>query len=1795
MKQVPFLLLAVAIIAAGCNKNAVKLSFTNAKEEVPVLGNLLFRFSEPIATDSMLNRWDSTEYIRFNPAIRGRFRWETKDQLVFSPSGPLLPATTYEATFSEKLLLAKTAFKSLEGTGEVAFHTPALNLDGQFFTWVKEEGSASPVPVVELQFNYPVKAADLEKGLEVMVDEKPVQLAYETLNASPVVRGKIKGLKAEDRDFKIIVKMKSGLVPEGGKNGLDADKEFEGLLTSPFVLAINEVTTEHDGSSGTVYIRSNQQITGEELAPLIAIDPVVKYSVEKSDNGLVITSQGFSVENSYNITLKKGLRGQLGGVLKEPYETAVTFGELEPSLSFANKKAVYLGAAGQRNIELRITNVAKVKLVVSKVFENNLLAANNYGYYPKESAGEEDDYYYDEGSSDLVLGEVLYETEIETRSLPKYGAGRLLHFNPDDKIPGFKGVYHIMVRSTEDYWVRESRFISLSDIGLIAKSGGGKMLVFASSIQSASPISGVGVQVYGSNNQLIGNGSTNNEGVAEIELQGYNAFSGFKPSMVVARSGDDFNYLPFHNTGVNTSKYPVGGKRINSTGLDVFVAPERDLYRPGETIRFAAIVRDVNRKSPGALPVKMKMLMPSGKELTQIRKNLDAEGLTGAEIPLAQTAITGTYTLEIYNGNDVLISSYNFKVEEFVPDRIKVTAKLGAETLRPGAATQLNIDAVNYFGPPAAGRNYEAEVQVKQKPFRPAGFSSFDFSLANGLRFFDNVLRQGKTDASGKAAETFLIPETYRGMGLLQARVFATVFDENGRPVSRNASAEIITQEVMLGMGNTGNNYFALNQVAQFPLIALTPKERVTGARAQVTVIKHEYRTVLQKSGGYFRYESQQEEKQLLQKEVNIQGTSTTFSYIPKEPGEYEIRLALPGNNTYVSNQFFSYGSWGSNIGDFEVNTDGQVEIALDKESYNTGDHVKALFKAPFDGKMLVTLENSGVLSHQWVEVKNRAASADFVMGNEHLPNVYITATLFKPHTVGNNLPLTAAHGIAVVGVKDDGKRLAVSIKSASASRSQTTQRVTVKAASGSMVCLAAVDNGILAVTNFRTPDPYDWYFSKRALGVEAWDLYPLLFPELRKSMSSTGGDGDLSMDMRQNPFAVKRFKPVSYWSGWKKSSGGEVGFDIQIPAFSGQVRLMAIGVNGDKFGAAEATMQVADPLVLSTSMPRFITPGDTVLAGVTISNTTAKAVTVITKVQLQGSLSMGAGTSVETSIGANAEGRVEFPFYAGNMPGQGKITVTASGAGETFKEVIDISVRPPSTLQRRTGSGVMNGGEKRVVTLPVQDMMAQSLSYNLVAGRSPVLQLGTPLRYLVNYPFGCTEQTVSLAFPQLYFTDLSKQFEEGNALRGAANTNIQLAIQKLKMRQLYNGGVTFWDGEGTESWWLTAYAAHFLIEARKAGYAPDPSLLETMLQYLAGKLRKRDLVDYYFNGNQQKRIAPKEVAYSLYVLALAGRPAVPSMNYYKANQKDLALDSRYVLAAAYALAGDKKGYREMLPAAFAGEEAVSSGGGSLYSVLRDEALALNVLLEVDPSNAQVPVMAQHVVQKLNQQQYFSTQEAAFGLLALGKMARQAGKSTATAVINVNGKKAGTMSGETLKLSSKQLGGTNITIDASGAGKLYYWWEANGISLTGQFVQEDNYLKVRRQLLDRNGKMLTGNTFRQNDLAVVKISLEKSFAGRLDNIVITDLLPGGWEIENARIKDMPGMDWIKDETTPLSRDVRDDRIHLFTNMGTNKQVFYYTVRAVTPGTYNIGPLSADAMYNGEYHSYNGKGIIKVIR
>ncbi|HVF96561.1 MAG TPA: MG2 domain-containing protein, partial [Flavisolibacter sp.] len=766
--------LVVAIFLSACNRNHITLNYTDARGEVPQLGNLTFRFNKALHPDSLLNQWDSGEYISFDPAIPGRFRWNGPEELVFSPSQPLLPATTYKAKF-EGDLFEHSVYDEVKGDA-VSFHTAPLKVEDAQLTWLKtSDGAGVAQPQISLRFNYPVKAEDVKDKLIVEMDGSKTDYTLTTSGTASAIGVRLNSLNAEDKAYDAMLTLASGIKPVKGNNGTAETITQALTIPSPHVLSVSNLEAEHTGTEGVVHLNTNQQVSIENIGDYISFEPAVQFTVESSATGLLLRSDKFNAENSYSLQLKKGLRGALGGTLKEDYFGAVGFGQLESAIKFTNNKAVYLSRRGSGNIEVQVTATPRLKVIISKIYESNLLTAVARGYEPREEntepeyasyEGEEEGY----GSyMDAVSGDVIYSKEIDARSLPKSGSGRLLNLAQfEDRLPDARGIYHVMIRSSEDYWVRDSRFISFSDIGLIAKQGTGKLTVFANTIQSAEAMKEVTINVYGKNNQLLGTGATNGDGVAEITIPS-KSYSGYAPAMIIAKTAGDFTYLPFNTTRVNTSRFEVGGKRLNATGLDAFVYAERDIYRPGEKLNYAVVVREKGWKPAADLPVKIKFLLPNGKELKTFRKGLNEQGATDGSMEISAAAITGSYTMEVYSSNDVLLATQNFMIEEFVPDRIKITAKLDKPFLRPSDVTTLAINAVNFFGPPAANRNFETEIQVKQKQFNAKGYNDYDFSLANQQSFSDKVVKEGTTDAGGNASIQFDVPAMYANTGLLSA------------------------------------------------------------------------------------------------------------------------------------------------------------------------------------------------------------------------------------------------------------------------------------------------------------------------------------------------------------------------------------------------------------------------------------------------------------------------------------------------------------------------------------------------------------------------------------------------------------------------------------------------------------------------------------------------------------------------------------------------------------------------------------------------------------------------------------------------------------------------------------------------------------------------------------------------------------------------------------------------------------------------------------------------------------------
>ncbi len=1781
----------------------LNIKSTNFKDVIDRTQNLNFIFNEDVMPDSLTSVWDTIPYVVFNPKVPGMYKWKSRYELVFSPNQAFAPSTDFEITPGKALLELVPKHYKL-GDEVTTCHTPYLALDEVNAYWKKSVNQVDKAAVgAKLLFNSEIEPKALKDKLSVTVNGK--KHAFEIMNMSPnsSVEIEVQNIDLGAEQSEIIFAITEGFSIEGSNWVNKESMEKKVTLESPTRMKITDVKADHDGTEGRIDVSVSQQIIGDNIKTLVTLDPDVKFEVETHASGFTLVSDAFDAVKTYDIKISKNIKGIFGGRIFEEYKENITFGKLEPSIKFVAEKATYLSNKAFKNVGLKIVNVPEVKVKVTKVFQQNIQQFlrnrkddSYYREYDQESGRREyHNYYYYQTEK---YGELVFEADYKTEDLDRLGKVRLLNLDFEDKIAGYDGVYVVEVRDKEKHFLTDSKIISYSDIGLIVKQSGKQIHVFANSISEAKPISNAIISFVSESNQEFHNVQTNGQGAAVYNLE---EDSPFDATMITATKGSDFNYVILNKTTVNASRFDVGGRHFNSANYECFIYGDRDLYRPGETVNISTIVRNLEWGVPAEIPVVIKMLLPNGKEYKTIRKTLNKQGACETNIQIPASMVTGTYAVEVYTGNDILLNSKPISVEEFMPDRIKVEVKTDKEEYMVGDSIKVEGLALNLFGPPAPDRDYEVELSLNRAYFGSPDFENYTFNLESQKRFGRNIT-EGKTEKDGTFTADFGLPLEYANMGVLKGKCFATVFDESGRPVNRIAPFKVITQDKFIGIGSFGY-YLSTRNNIEMPLVALDKDgEVLNDVEVMVQIIRYKWRTVLESaSRGRYRYKSQKEEIVEESKNIILSGADNTFSYQPDFSGRYEIRVSLPDSKSYVTRSFRAY-RWGDTQStSFEVNQEGKIDIAFDKAAYEVGEQAKVLFKTPFNGRLLVTVEREEVMQYAYLETNNKAAEMTLPVSEEFLPNVFISATLVRP-TKKLNVPLTVAHGYAPLKAKKSSNELPITIEAAKKSRSKTKQLIKVKTAPNAELAIAVVDEGILQIKDYKTPDPYAFFYQKRALKVSSHDIYPYLFPEMVAGEMLTGGDG-MDMGKRVNPITNKRVKLISNWSGIiQADASGTAEYEIDIPQFSGDLRVMAVAYKDAAFASADENMKVADPVVISTGLPRFLSPGDTITVPVTMSNTTKTNADGQVALKVEGPLSIIGEASATTSLAANSENRQIFKLVADKSVGPAKISVGVDALNETFSEVIDISVRPPASLQKISGAGSIQAGNS--VNLDTDNSyVPESIDGQLIVSASPLVEFSDDLRYLVRYPHGCVEQTISKAFPQMYFAELVKsipmkqsaRISKGNNARNP-NYNVQQAIKKLQSMQLSSGGLSYWQGGASESWWGSVFAAHFLYEAKQADFEVSDAVLEDLITYLRKKLNKKETFNYYYNNGTERtyrKVARKEIPYSLYVLSLAGKPVIPMMNYYKSNLEELSLDGRYLVAAAYAMAGDKSKFAQVLPTTFANEKSEKEFGGSFSSPIRDRAIALNALLASDPNHPQVGTLGKHLVTDYKKEEYLSTQERVFTFLAFGKIAKAAAAGNITASITAGGQEVAQFNGTDVNLKYSDFAAGKVAIDVQGSGNLYYYWNLEGLTSDGSFVEEDSYLKIRKTFYDRFGREIKKMDFRQNDLIVVKLSLISTGSNNVENVVVTDILPAGFEVENPRIGELPEMEWIKDASKPQHQDFRDDRVHLFTTATDDNKDFYYMVRAVTPGSFIMGPASADAMYNGEYHSYNGGGMVKV--
>ena len=1818
MRNIRYLLLLCATITllTTCSKSGVQvLSFTPAGE-VEDFTTFQIDFNEPLAPDDKIGEWLEEKFVEFEPALSGKSKWLNPNTLIFSPDKGLKPGQDYTAHITDKVLFGNGKSSNFE---TYTFHSPYFDALGAEFFWTQIPRSDFKVTVTaNLTFNYEVDPAQLGDYLEIEKGGKVIS-DYRIVTSAPsnVIAIDFGKQQQTEKEQNFVLRVKKGLKSVESTGAMTEARKFTISLAPLTRLAITSVSSGYNGKKGWIEVFTTQAVDDKVLNKYIKLDPRKKFITTTTPNSFRIEGK-FAAGSEIKLLIKKGLPGMFGGKLPEDYTQTVALADLNPKLNFADKKGQYLMRGGMENLLVEAINVERADVRIYEVYENNLLfylyqtgsnyytdrccGANNSTAYNRGSFYEEDyyedDYYYGGYSNVGDYGKLIYEDSVifphDKNRLNQFTVNMSQHLDQR-----FKGIYVVELRDYTDYWRRDSKFFSVSDLGLIVKRSRNELLVFVNSIASTEPVAGVEVNLISSNNQTLLSGTTDASGVITFQdIKG--KVEDYTPRMVTARKGQDFNFVDFRETEIGLSRYDVGGKQEYSEEYDTYLYADRNLFRPGEAAHFNAIVRNKALDVVKDIPVKFKIISPRGKTFFEAKKTLGQQGSAEIEVKLPNYAETGDYTLELISGSDQMLSSYSFSVEEFVPDKIRVEANASKKAIDPGATVDIDIFSEYLFGAPCNEHAYELDINLRHRPFKSKKYPKYTFSPSGiSNSYLENDLITGKLDEEGKHTVSWKSPSDLQTSGIISATGYATVFDATGRTVTRTVDFAIYPNKYLLGL-RSGKYYYHTGEQLSFKAMAVNSRDKaLSGFTAEVEVLRHEWKSVLKRDGNNRYY--YQSEKQLIsesKKRITINGKPTSFSFMAKKSGRYEVRLRKPGEDRYTRITFYAYGSSSTTASSFEVDREGRIEIQPDKEVYAPGDRAKILFQAPFSGKMLVTLEQNHILEHHYIQVENNSASFEFDVTDAHLPNFFVSATLFKPHAKHSATPFLVGHGYRPIRVEKKENRIAVEIKAPDRIKPRKSQEIVIKAGSSEnvYVTLALVDEGILQIKNYKSPDPYKYMYANRKLSVSSYDIYEKLLQEIMSVGSSVAGGDEEGAGKRTNPITAQRFKLLSYWSGTRRTdANGEVRIRVPIPQFNGSARLMAVAYSNASFGAAEKRMKITDDVVVMPAIPRFLSPRDSIVLPISLLNTTSKSGKVTVKVRTEGPLKVSSKSSQTVSIKGNGNANVRFGIQVDNSVGLGKIFIETTGLDKVSDE-IEIAVRPTSPLVVEDGFLMLKAGESKSIQIP-KGFIPATQNSQISISKFPAVQHAKHLDYLLGYPHGCVEQTTSKLFPQLYFEDLVATIAPNTYINGNPVYFINEGIRKLQSMQLYNGALSYWQGGSYSSWWGSAYAAHFLVEAKRAGYKVSESMLNRLLKHLQGKASQKSTFSYsyYENGSMTKSVkANKEVLYSLFVLALAKRGDLSLMNYYRARMHLLTGDTRYLLAGAYGLMNDWAAFRAVLPEAFLAETPVRESGGSFDSEARAVAMMLNVLLEVDPNNKQIPGLIRYI-SKLGNKVY-STQDRAWIFLALGKAAGKNSKSKVKVAISAGGKSIGIYDNEDWTLNSDGLNAKRITLKASGTGSVYVFWKTEGIKASGDasVVEVDKNLKVRRKWYTRDGSPLSETAvLHQGDLIVSEIQLSTGLRG-VENLAVSDLIPAGFEIENPRLGTSSSLNWIKTNLNPQHLDVRDDRLLLFTDMPSNaKRKFFYMMRAVNAGRFRLAPIGAEAMYDPEFKSYHGARTVEV--
>ena len=1517
----------------------------------------------------------------------------------------------------------------------------------------------------------------------------------------------------------------------------------------------------------------------------------------------------FRVEASGSLYLKidKGVTALGGFPLGEKYDTVIRVPILPREIEIQGRGGI-LALNGERKLSIKSRGVAAIEYELARV------ATSQINHLITQSEGRFDHPHFSYNFNEENISRLAVEHQsinLENQFKANFSSfdfsGHLLL--PTDG-GSERGLFFVRAQQWDPINNRpirsvcDRRFILVTDIGmLVKKNADGTSDVFLISIKSGEPLAQVAVDVLGKNGVAIAHNTSGPDG--RVSFPAFDKAAREKmPIAFVARLGNDVAFMPFARADrlLDFSRFDIDGvDNASAERLDAFLFTERGVYRPGDEVHIGYIVKQRNWLGQLAgLPLEIEVLDARGLR-AQLRKvALPAMGFDELNFQTAYESPTGEYHINLYllhNGwRDMLLGSASFQVKEFLPDRMRITSELSKQTAR-GWIDPKDVRALitlrNLYGTPATDRRLTSQMELSPAAFHFAEFKNYVFHdpFRDGQKEIASHtvdLGEKKTDSEGKATVSLNLERfadaTYEMT--LSSQGFEA---EGGRSVSVYNSVLVSALPHIIGYkADPELNYVPKDRPHSIEFIALDSNlNKIAVDKLQFDLVEQSYVSILaKKENGNYAYESVLKERPLKSETIAITTDGFRYPIATDTPGNFLLEVRDDAGRR-VSQVHFSVVGLGNVSRSLEKNS--ELQVKLDRQQYKSGDEIEISITAPYTGSGLITIENDKVRAHQWFKSSTTSSLQRIRVPDGFDGTGYVNVSFVRGLDSKEIFMSPLSYAVVPFTVNKEKRRLQVELRASELAKPGEPFKIGYKTDRPSRIVIFAVDQGILQVTNFRTPDPLGYFFRKTALEVTTSQIVDLIMPEfsILRATSAAGGDGDA--EKRLNPFKRVTEKPVVFWSGVIDADMTEREVVYDVPDyFDGTLTVMAVAVAPEAAGSAEKNSIVRGPFVITPSVPTVAAPGDRFEVGVTIANNVAGSgenAEVALTAEPSSHLEIVKAPAQPLHIAEGRETTVTFTVRAKEELGSATLSFHAftSGGQETTRRAT-LSVRPPVPFMTQVRGGNFTG---KNADLPIgRAMHAEFRQLEATVSALPLgLARGLDF-YLKNFPHGCTEQISSASFSRLLLSDEA----DFGLTRAEVDAQIEKTFSTLRRRQNDQGAFGYWSaetGEGTE--FISVYATHFLVEAKTAGFAPPNDILKSALRNLQTMVARepRNLND------------ARTLAYAAYVLT---REGVITTNYIL-NLRDY-LDKNYA----------KKWESDLTSVYLAGAWSLLKNDDEAHRLIRsyrigrqDTQERCDFYQQLGADSQYVAIVARHfpdLLQAMSAEDLraitkpigdgeFNTLSAAYAVWALKSYSQQVAQNPPELSITeiARDKKELLLPAEGKLVSrasfSPDAGSLRFTAKPSppGLGAFYQVVEAGfDRQLPTQAITHG--LEVYREFVDASGNVTA--TARLGEPLTVRLHVRSLERENVTNVAITDLLPGGFEIVDSSLTPgvgRAGCDYVE---------VREDRAVFFGSVGSSTRTISYQIKPCNRGEFVVPPPFAESMYERGVNARGMAGKIIVV-